>query len=129
RSHGRLGLLGPANAGRARLDAAQLGRGAVRRTRGVHTADGAGAVRFRRRSTREDRGRERLAGVAARVVGAAEDGRTGRRTVAATLREAGRRAAARAAVQATQALVPLVVARDDAAGSQRRIRSYRCFEL
>ena len=46
---GRLGLLRPAAARRARLDAAVLGRGADRRGRGVHDRDGAGAVRRDRR--------------------------------------------------------------------------------
>ena len=115
--HGRLGVLRPAAARRPRLDAADLGRGADRRGRGVHDRDRAGALRLDRRSGRRHRRCGRLARRAAGAVAQARGRGRGRRPVAAELREAGRRAAARPAV--TQAPAGLGVR----AGSRRGRRS------
>ena len=101
-----LGLLRPAAARRARLDAADLGRGPDRRGRGVHD-------RHRARALRRDRrpgGRHRRGGRVARGAAGAERARRGRgpgrRAVAAELREAGRRAAAGPAIEGAQSRKP-----------------------
>ena len=62
--------------------------------------DDAGAVRDGRRSSRRDRRSGPLARLAARALGAAREGRTRRRAVAAAVQEAGRGAAPRPAVAA-----------------------------
>ena len=97
--HGRLGVLGAAAAGRAGLDAADLGRGADRRGRGVHDRDGPGALR--RRSAIRAPGSTTAVGSLEALLelsAPARGGGRGRRAVAAELREAGRRAAAGPAV-------------------------------
>ena len=65
--HGRVGLFGAADARRAGLDAADVGRGAGLRPGRVHGRDGAGAVRRARRPVRGDRRRGRVARGAARA--------------------------------------------------------------
>ena len=57
--HGRVGVLDPSAARRARLDAARLGRGARQPPRAVHGPDGARAVRRARRPRRGNRRRRR----------------------------------------------------------------------
>ena len=69
--HRRVGVLGAADARRARLGAAQLGRGRQLRAGRLHAGDDAGALRRGRRSARGDRRPRRLARRAARAVGAA----------------------------------------------------------
>ena len=97
--HGRLGLLGPAAARRARLDAADAGTRSRRRGGGVHDRDGAGAVR--RAIGDPGAGIDEAVGSleALLELSARARGRgPGRRPVAAELRQAGRRAAAGPAV-------------------------------
>src|SRR3954447_19917328 len=59
--HGRVGLLGPAAAGRAGLDAAVVGRAAGRGGRGLHDPNRPGAFRLGRRPGRRDRPGRRVA--------------------------------------------------------------------
>ena len=97
---GRVGVLGAAAARRARVDAADLGRGADRRGRGVHDRHRPGAVRRDRRPGRRHRRGGRLARGAARAVGARRGARgwatpRGRRTTRS--RPASRRASSRRA--------------------------------
>ena len=98
--HRRVAVLGPPDTGRARLDAAAVGRGSRVRGRGVHDRHRAGARRRARRSVRGHRRGGGVAGPTARARGAARGGRVRRRAVAAAVREAGGRAGPRAAVQA-----------------------------
>ena len=86
-------------AGRARLGARDLGRAGGVPAGGLHAAHDARALRRHRRPARGHRRASLLAGAAARAVGAAGGRGPGRRALAAALREAGGRAAARAAVQ------------------------------
>ena len=85
----------PAEAGRAGLGAADVGRAARRRARGLHGRDDAGALRRGRRPPRGDRRRRPLAAAAARHVRAR---RGGRHALSARLPEDAGRAEARAAV-------------------------------
>ena len=79
----------PPDTGRARLDAAAVGRGSRVRGRGVHDRHRAGARRRARRSVRGHRRGGGVAGPTARARGAARGGRVRRRAVAAAVREAG----------------------------------------
>ena len=87
-------------------DAADLGGGAVVRSGGVHHRHRPGAVRRRRRPLGGDGRGGRVAGRAARAGGQGRGGGPARRAVAAALREADRRGAPGAAVQAPQLAGP-----------------------
>ena len=103
---GGLGLLGPPVARRPGLHAADLGRGPDRRGRGVHDRDRAGAVRGDRRP---GAGIDDAVGSleALLELSRARRGRgRGRRAVAAELRQAGRRAAPRPAIEGAAARSP-----------------------
>ena len=101
-SHRRRRLLGAAEAGRARLGAADVGRDRRLRSARLHAADDAGAVRRGRRSPRRHRRSAVLARGAARAVRARRARRPRRRALAAALSQAGRRAVARRAVARPQ---------------------------
>ena len=97
---GRLRVLGAPAARCAGLDAADLGRGADGRGRGLHDRHGPGAVRRDRRPGGRHRRRGRVARGAAGALGARRGGGPGRRSVAAELRAsrpASRRASSRPA--------------------------------
>ncbi len=97
-SNGRGRVLRQADARRARVRAADLGRGRRMRSCRLHHGDHARAVRQPRRSSRRHGRSARLTGAAARPVGATRTRRSGRRAVAASLPEAGGRRPARGAV-------------------------------
>ena len=88
--HGRLCLLGPPDARRARLRAADLGRGPRRGARRLHASHGARPLRAHRRPGRRHRRCRRLARGAPGALRAAREGGARRRALAAQLRQAGR---------------------------------------
>ena len=98
--HGGVGLLGAAHAGRAGVDAADLGRGAGLRSGGVHASTRCPARS--RRSAIPAQGIDEAVGSLEPLLELAERARGAglrRRALAAALREAGGRGAAGAAVE------------------------------
>ena len=100
--HGRVRLLAAPGPRRAGVDAADLGGGAVVRSGRAHHRHRARTVRADRRPVGGDGRGGRVAGRAAGAGGQGRGGGAARRAVAAALREADRRGAPGAAVQAAQ---------------------------
>ncbi len=102
--HRRERVLRAPPARRPGVDAADLGRSAGRRPGSVHGPDGPGAVRSARRPPRRHRRARREPRRSARAVRAPRGAGPGRRSLAAELREDARRAAARRALEAADAV-------------------------
>ncbi len=84
--HGRVGLFGAPDAGRASIGTDRVGRAHELLPRGLHAVDHAGAVRQDRGSPRRYRRSPGLAGIVARALGAARARGDGRCAVAAAMR-------------------------------------------